>query len=430
MRFNLFSKRKQPALQGKSASYLMSMGQAAGMAHRYDAFAAEGYALNPVAYACVDKIAKALTSVDLQLYRKEKSGKIGKVEKHELLALLDKPNPFQSGRGLLDALIRYKLIGGNAYLLAGRSLTPSFKKPIELRALCPSAVKPIKSAYEGVPSAYEYRTESNALVTYPVDIVTGTSQLLHIRTFNPMGGLLGLPPLQAAAYAADIFNAGQKWNYSLLKNEARPSGALQVKGADGSPAVLTDDQHRRMREELDAQISGASNSGRPLLLEGGLEWVQLSMNARDMDFEKSILNNARFIASVYGVPPMLVNIPGESTFSNFAEARVALWTDTVLPQLQTLLDDLNRWLVPMYGDDMFLWYDEEMIPALEPLRKEKGDRVNNAGYMTIDEKREAMGLDELPGNLGDAVLVPSSVVPLELVGDMGLAEIGANSADA
>lgn len=431
MRFNLFSKRAPQPPEMKSASFFMPLSYVQGMAHRYDAFAAEGYALNPVAYSCIDKIAKAITSVDVELYKKGKDGKPERVEKHPMLTLLDRPNPFQSGRGLLDALIRYKLIGGNAYLLA-LSLNPK-APPSQLQALCPASVKPVKSDWEGIPSAYERRTNNGqAVVTYPVDTLSGASQILHLKCFSPAGELLGLPPLQAAAFATDIFNAGQKWNHALLKNEARPSGALQVKAKDGQPASLTDDQYTRMKQALDSQFSGAGNAGRPLLLEGGLEWVQMSMTAKDMDFEKSILNNARFIASVYGVPPMLINIPGESTFSNFAEARVALWTDTVIPQLQALLDDLNRWLVPMFDKnrEYFLWYDEEMIPALEPLRKDKGDRINASGYMSIDEKREAMGLGELDGGLGDAVLVPSSNIPLELVGDMGLAETGSPAATA
>jgi HK97 family phage portal protein len=421
----LFRKAEKPEAQ-KLATFYLPVTQAHGMAHRYDAFAGEGYALNPVAYACIDKIATALTSVDLKLYQRNRDGSTVLVESHPVLDLLERPNPFQSGRDLFDALIRYKLIGGNAYLLNVSGLTS--KQPVALQALCPAHVQPVPSDKAGIPLAYEYRESggngAQRVVTYPVDIVRGTSSILHIKTFSPMGGLLGLPPLQAAAYAADIFNAGQKWNFSLLKNEARPSGAMQLKSKDGQPATLTDDQFRRLREQIDAQFSGMNNAGRPMLLEGGLEWVQMGFNARDMDFEKSILNNGRFIASVYGVPPMLINIPGESTFSNFEQARLALWTDTVIPQLCGLLDSLNRWLVPMYGDNLYLWYDEDMIPALEPLRKEKGERINAADYLSIDEKREAMGYAQLEGGLGDSVFVPASNIPLELAGDPGLAELG------
>lgn len=230
----------------------------------------------------------------------------------------------------------------------------------------------------------------------------------------------GLSPMVAAAFGIDVFNAGQRWNLSLLQNGARPPGALVVKAADGTTSTLSDDQFLRLRTQIDEQYSGPANAGRPMLLEGGLEWREMGTNPKDMDYKESILTMARFIAAVYGVPPMLVNIPGESTYSNFEQARTALWTDTVLPLLSSVLDDLNRWFAPVFGEDVSLWFDEEMIPALEPLRKAKADRVNAATYMTIDEKREAMGLESYKPSKspGGTVLVPSSNVPLELAGAM------------
>ena len=145
---------------------------------------------------------------------------------------------------------------------------------------------------------------------------------------------------------------------------------------------------------MDANYSGSHNAGGPMLLDSALEWVQMSLSSKDMDHRETMLTNARFIAACYGTPPQLVNIPGESTYSNYQQATMAYWGDTVLPLLGILLEDINRWLPPCSASPRsFLWYDEEQIPALEPRRKEKSDRINAALYMTYDEKREAMGLE-------------------------------------
>ena len=178
---------------------------------------------------------------------------------------------------------------------------------------------------------------------------------------------------------------------------------------------------------LDEEYSGAGNNGKPLLLEGGLEWQEMSLNPKDMDFLDGKHSAAREIALAFGVPPMLLGIPGDATYSNMFEARLALWTDTVLPILQLIIGGLNRWLTPHYGEGLYLWYDEEMIPALEPLRKAKSDRINAAAYMTVNEKRRAMGLDDADG--GDVIFVPATNVPLDLAGQINLPEPG-SPADA
>jgi phage portal protein BeeE len=141
-----------------------------------------------------------------------------------------------------------------------------------------------------------------------------------------------------------------------------------------------------------------------------------------MEFLEGKHSAARDIALAYGVPPQLLGIPGDSTYSNYSEARTAFWTDTVLPELGWTLDALNRWLTPLYGEDLYVWYDEEMIPALETRRKEKAERINAASYMTVNEKRRAMGLDDVEG--GDVIFVPSTNVPLELAGQIDLPEPG------
>lgn len=426
-----FPWRKPAERQLKSASLFVGAGAAKAMANNFETYALEGYSINPIIHACVDKIADAMSSVDIQLYTK-KNGKRQLVDKaHPLKTLLcDKPNPAQSPGAFIAEFASFWLIGGNAYMYGVGADAASKKAPTELWVLNTGKVKPVENPNGQLPSAYEYRPSPNKVERYEVNQLTGHSAIMHLKTFNPLSKWVGLPPVMAAAFAADVFNEGQKWNLGLLQNSARPSGALTMKNADGSLATLSEEQFDRLKAQIDDQYSGSANSGRPLLLEGGMEWNEMSQTAKDMDHERNMLNNARWIAGVYGVPPMLINIPGESTFSNFEQARMALWTDSVLPKLNVLLGELNRWLCPLYGQDLELWYDEEMIPALEPLRKEKADRINNADYMTIDEKRKAMGLDDLPSGMGNVILVQSSEVPLDLVGSMNLPEPGSPAAQA
>jgi HK97 family phage portal protein len=419
-----FSRREKAIherFEVKHATFLYGIGAARWLERRFDVLAQEGYEKNPIVYGCVSKAAKACASVDMQLYRR-KGKTLTKLEDHPLLDLLNRPNPLNGGRKFMETLVTYYLTGGNSYL-HGVGIEPKSKKPPrELWVLPTQLVTVDTKSRRMIPDAFDYRPGDQQAQRFPVDPITGRSAICHLKTVNMLNPAIGLPPLVAAAYGVDVFNAGQEWNKALLDNEARPSGALEFVDREGKPISLTDDQRREVRSSVDESFSGKANAGRPLILEGGMKWVPLSITPKDMDHRETMLTNARFIAGVYHTPPQLVNIPGESTYSNYGEAKLAYWADTVLPLLGTILEELGNWLTPFYGDDLFLWYDEEMVPALEPLRKQKADRVNAATYMMVNEKRRAMGLDDAPG--GNVVLVPSGNIPLELAGAVDLPEIG------
>jgi len=105
--------------------------------------------------------------------------------------------------------------------------------------------------------------------------------ILHVKLFNPVNDHYGLSPIEAAATAIDIHNTASKWNKALLDNSARPSGALVYTARDGN---LSPDQFDRLKTELEQGFQGAAHAGRPLLLEGGLDWKSMSLTPKDMDF--------------------------------------------------------------------------------------------------------------------------------------------------
>ncbi|CAN5261781.1 phage portal protein [soil metagenome] len=405
----------------KSASFLFGASAYRGTLNRaaFDQLALEGYAANPIVNACINKISASIASVEPHLYRRGKDGKLTKVETHALLDLIESPNPTQSGKEFMRYLVSYYLTGGNAYIY-GNGIDPSRSKPTpptELQLLNPGKVKvvPGKTIY---PLGYEYKPDPNTTQLFPVEQIGGNSAIMQFKTFNPLDQWYGMAPMMAAAFGIDIHNGGQKWNKRLLDNDARPSGAVVVKDQEGKPTTLTEDQYTRLKEQIDEQMSGSANAGKPLLLEGGLEWQAMSMTSKDIDFLKGKDSSARDIGLVFGVPSQLLQIPGDSTFANYEQANLSYWQDTVIPLLCWFLEGLNRWLTPLFGDDLYLWYDEESITALEPRRKEKAERINASQTMTINEKRRAMGMDDLPNGIGDALVLDGRGIMLGMDGSI------------
>ena len=219
--------------------------------------------------------------------------------------------------------------------------------------------------------------------------------ILQLTLFNPLDDYYGLSPLEAAAVAVDTHNAAAKWNKALLDNAARPSGALVYDGPEG--AVMSNAQFERLKKELADQYQGTANAGRPMLLEGGLDWKAMSLSPKDMDFMEAKHSAAREIALAFGVPPMLLAIPGDNTFSNYQEANRVFWRTTVLPLGNRIACALTQWLAPAFGDGLELVADTDKIDALSADRAALWDRVTKAPFLTVNEKRAATGYGAVAG---------------------------------
>ena len=187
----------------------------------------------------------------------------------------------------------------------------------------------------------------------------------------------------------DLHNAAGTWNKALLDNSARPSGALVYQAKEGGN--LTTEQFERLKAELEQGFTGATRAGRPLLLEGGLDWKAMSLTPRDMDFIEAKHAAAREIALALGVPPMLLGIPGDNTYSNLQEATRAFWRQTVLPLVNRTAKALIGWLGPAFDGDLALSPDLDQIEALSAEREALWARLEKASFLTRNEKRAAVG---------------------------------------
>lgn len=381
------SKAQAPQLQ----AYMVTSGQPVWSERRYQPFADEGYVRNVIAHRSIAMIAASASAINLKLFDCSVKGATRcQVPQHPLLSLLKAPHARLAGKAMIESLVHYRLISGNAYVLA---VGPDADAPRELHLLRPDRVSIVTGA-NGYPTAYRHQI-GGQITDYPVHSVTGKSRILHLKSFNPLNDYYGLSPMEAAAYSIDMHNQANGWNQSLLQNSARPSGALVVKGQGNAPGHLSEDQFSRLRHQIDEQFSGAGNAGRPLLLEGGLEWKEMSLSPREMDYIEAKNSAARDIALAFGVPPQLLGIPGDNTYSNLSEARLALWEQTVLPLMEQLTESLNDWLTPYYAGLLQLSLDTDGISALS-LRQEKlWDRLNKASFLSDDEKRELAGLGEV-----------------------------------
>ncbi len=299
----------------------------------------QSYIRNAIAHRCVRLLAQSAATIPLTVTVAHRPQ-----EAHPLAALLARPNPAQDRCALLETLYGHLQIAGNAYLEAVSAPGDPAAPPRELHVLRPDRMRVIPGK-GGWPEGYEYRVGSRAHRFAQDDTAP---PILHLKTFHPLDDHYGLSPLEAAAVPVDIHNAASRWNKALLDNAARPSGAMVYDAPDGMG--LSDVQFARIREQLESRHQGAPNAGRPIILEGGLDWKPMSFSPLEMEFLKAKDSAAREIALAFGIPPMLLGLPGDATYANYAEANRAFHTQTVLPMVRKTTSALTHWLAPRFGE--------------------------------------------------------------------------------
>jgi HK97 family phage portal protein len=394
----LFDRFRRPQERKESAAaklMVINPGQAVWSPRNYESFAKEAYGKNVVAYQAINRIADAIASVKLGVYRGETE-----LVDHPLIALLNRPNPLQSYSDYVRAKVSFLMIAGNGYeerFMVGREVK-------ELYQLRPDRMKIIPSS-NGIPSAYEYTLGQNK-VRWEMDSRTLTCDVRHLKLFNPLNDWYGMSPIEAGSYAIDQNNEAMNWMQALLQNSARPSGALTVKDS----GTLSDENFNRLKAQIEEQYSGSSNAGRPMLLEGGLDWKQMGLSPDDMSIIETKFSSARDVALAFGVPPQLLGIPGDNTYSNYAEARLAFWEDTALPLLQMIVNDWNNWLGSIYGVE--IKPDIDSIPAIAEKRLSMWQMADQSQDLTINERRALKGYGPIDG--GDVLFVSSAEIPLSM----------------
>ncbi|WP_377186942.1 phage portal protein [Ruegeria meonggei] len=336
-----------------------------------------GFSGNPVGFRSVKLIAEAAAALPLVLQDQAQ-----RYETHPVLSLMRRPNAAQGRAELMEAVFGQLLLSGNAYVEAVQA---EDGLPVELHVLRSDRMSVVPGA-DGWPKSYDY-TAGGKTHRFAADAIC------HIKSFHPQDDHYGFSPMQAAAMAIDVHNSASRWSKSLLDNAARPSGALVWKGGDGH-GVMAEDQFRRLSDEIEQNYRGARNAGRPMVLEGGLDWKPMGFSPSDMEFQKTKEAAAREIALAFGVPPMLLGIQGDATYSNYQEANRAFYRLTVLPLVTRVAAAVSEWLSGFNGEELMLKPDMDQVPALSAERDAQWTRVSRAEFLTDAEKRSLLGLPE------------------------------------
>lgn len=389
-----FWERKQKSAPSSYIRTMIMRNSASWTAFDFFAFATEGYAQNPTVRACVRAITAACA--DLPITVVDDQGNIK--DKAKILQQLKRPNSKQTYQQLITEIVTNRLISGE-----GAIYNLGVGSQFELMALRPDWLSIVETEM-GYPKTWVYSASDAGMSAMRIP----DEMLCKWFEYNPVDRYRGLSLLSSCAYAIDTLNSYASSNKAVLDNGVTPSGVLST------ATELSDTSFGRLQTQFSDKYAGAKNNGKPMILEGGLSWQQTGMSPREMEYINGKRANELDVCKVLGVPPQIVGIEGSQTFANYEQARASFYEDTVIPLMNGLLSDLQRYIDPRNTSGGSLCVEVDKVTALEPRRAERMKTVDGVNSLTINEKRGMIGKQAV--DEGDVILVQSSMIPLDLAG--------------
>jgi len=396
-----------------------------------DNYINEGYRKNATVYSIINLISKAASSVPINVYQKVNESELKKymamtsgymdgtiihksnmIKKHALVELehsdldnlLARPNPAQSYASWISEIVAFGKLTGNRYIYGiGPDTGDNVGKYKELYVM-PSQIMEVVSGSILEP-VKEYRVEYNGQYSIPAD------QICHIKDFQPYfdgtgSHLYGQSPLKAGFRAMTTNNEAAQTGVKYLQNQMA-RGVLMSEEGD-----LNEVQAQQLKDKFRTTYQSSNNAGDVIITPKKLSWVNFGLSAADLSLIEQYNASIKDLCNIYNVPVQLLNNTDSSTYNNQKEAKKALYQNAVIPELLKIRDELNRWLAPKYGDNLFIDFDFSVIPELQEEMDKIVAQMTQAWWLTPNEKRAAMSYGEEDNEALNEYYVPANLLPI------------------
>ena len=345
-----------------------------------------------------------------------------KVTEHELVSLLNRPNPLTNRFDFWATVIMHRDIAGNAYVWKHRPRPGA--KPDSLWILRPDRVTPIpRTAHE--LESYRYRLGSVTIDVPPEDVI-------HFKTRHPLDDHRGQPPLMAAAGRVDVDNFMRDFVAAFFDHGGNPGAVLTTE------LNLTQEQKDDIKNRFSSEFGSRGGWFRLMVLDGAkASYMPMTQALGTRGLVVPELNNiteAR-ILMVFGIPLSIAGaVLGQegAAYANKKQDWQVLWDVTLTPIYVDLAETLNTDLLPDFGGLDRVAFDLSQVPALQEDENEKANRLRQdmlASGISIEEFRAETGRDP---QLTGTFLLPGHVVavPAEQITDPPAPAISGEAAAA
>ena len=162
---------------------------------------------------------------------------------------------------------------------------------------------------------------------------------------------------------------------------------------------------------MNENINYVDNKGKVAVLQTPWDYLNFGMSSVDMELVNTLRLSMHQWCRVFGLPAVLFDVD-TSSYNNYQNAMRDLITNTIIPMCCQLRDELNKWLVPRYGEDAFIDFDITALPEMQQDMERMVRSLRDANWLTFDEKRIAMNYQEREGAFGYAY-INQGLIPIE-----------------
>lgn len=346
-----------------------------------------------------DVIAQEVSKLDFSLYTMGlKNGEIvyNEIEDHPLLDLLDKFNGSTTKADGIYITQSHKKLTGDAFWLLerkGKTITNIYILPpdkVELKLVPPDD----NVNQDGLVSAYVYKDTIDGT---SIEKVYGPKDIIHFKKPNPNNPFRGYGAVEALADTIDtdaLTNATQR---SFFENGAITNFVLTTE------SNLNDQQLKRLRAELRAAYTGAKNAFTAMIFGNGLKPSPIGFSNKDLQFLELQEWFRDKIMVCFGNTKASIGIVDDVNRASHQSSINSWLSNTVKPDMESIVGTLNEFLVPQFGDKLVLGF-EDPVPVDRTSDIEEAIKLKDAGIITVNEARELAEYDSVDG--GD-IFAPS-----------------------
>lgn len=347
-------------------------------------------------FACVKARAEAVGNIQLKLFQKDKNGSLVEEPDHELLNLLAAVNPFMTQFELFEATESHLDLCGNAFWLL-QGVKGQSDKPTAIYPLNPKYIEIKKGSSLNLIEQYKYTVSGFSKTFQPYEI-------LHFREFNPNDSYDGLGILESIAHWVDADNYATEWNRSFFLNAARPDATLEHEGD------LDSDQMSFLRASFEDAYKGVEKAHKAIILPKGVKFSPVGWNQKEMDFVEMQRMTRDKIMAGFRVPKTILGLTEDVNRANAEASNYVFALRVVKPQMERIVGYLNEFLVPRFGDNIFLSFADPVPENKEQEIVEYEKALAGQAYASVNEIREKQGLSPVDG--GDDVMTNFALQPL------------------
>jgi len=338
-----------------------------------------------------------------------------------LARLLEQPNEYQAQDQFLENLFGYRFLSGEGNIYGNDGKMGG--KFAELNVL-PTHFLDIYPDPNDLYGISGYRLMVDRGIDIPKE------QVCAWKTWNPdfnattRTHLRGLSPLRAAYKTLRMSNNAADASAMMAANGGA-KGAITPKPLGTVVPAFTIEQANIIKRAVNEDINTVDNKGKVAVLQTPWDYLNFGLSSVDMELVKTMQMSLHQWCRVFGMPAVLFDVD-TSSYNNYQNAMRDLITNTIMPMCCSLRDELNKWLVPRFGEDVFIDFDITALPEMQQDMERMVRSLRDANWLTMDEKRVAMNYSKKEG-AWDMSYINQGLVPItQVMMDLSIGDDNSN----